>query len=462
MFGDVIRYDTINGIWGFFKDGVWKFNCSKDSALYPFTAKVADFIENNRPKINHIRNSDGGISLDPASPNVNAETAKLGESLAQQWQKRKTQSAAIDLLKGVEDILIEQSDLDNFPMLLNVKNGTIDLETGKFYPHNPKQLLTKQANVIYDPTAKAPAFENFMQQILPDEQTRAAMLRYLGYCLTGLVNEEKIIFAYGKGGNGKGTLFGTIQYLLGDYATSFKIEYLLKKKFGNNPDAASPEIAKLNGARFAVVSESKDVRQFDTATLKDLTGGDRITARAMYQSPIIFLPTHKFILQGNNLPTPENINDLGFLRRFYIVKFEQDFSKNPNQHLKEELLEADSLSGILNILLAECLKWQKEGLIISEAMKAAKTEYRADNDFISNFITDNCELDSEGVISRKEFLTRLREEYHISRLQYKDKDLVEMITAIDGITLGKKYQNHAESFLGVKWNESEKAAPPNM
>lgn len=469
LFGEFLHYVYDLDHWYYYQDGIWKKAGSKNSLLYPIWSAIVKRFSACRPKFNYTRNSSGGLSLDNSKPQANnLEEAGSSDKIDKKIQERKTAANAIEMLIGAAGISIESKYFDKNPMLLNVKNGVIDLETGKFFPHNPNQLFTKQCNVVYNPAARAPLFEQFMKEILPDEETRASMLRYFGYCLTGLVNEESVYFAFGKGGNGKGTLFGTIQYLLGDYATSYKMENLLKRKFGNNPEAASPEKAKLNGARFAVASESKDVRQFDTAELKDLTGGDFITARAMYQSPVTFKPTFKLMLQGNVLPTPENIRDEGFLRRIEVIKFEQNFTKNPNKHLKEDLISDESLSGILNILIAECVKWYeqikqgKSGLIISAAMKAAKAEYISDNDFIANFIAENCELDSAGFILRKEFLKRLREETKTSPFQYKDKELVEMITAIDGITEKSEYEGRAKCFCGVKWLESENGEPLNM
>ena len=438
MCGDEIRWDLDSENWFLYEEGVWKPRGNSNSVLLPYTRRVVDFVENR------------------CKQSQNSFEVSAGKNLSKKWKKRKTQFNAIELLKGIDEILITQKDLDKNPMLLNVKNGVVDLETGKLMQAAPELLLSKQANAAYIKDAPAPLFENFMQQILPDAETRETMLCYLGYCLTGLTVEEKVFFAYGKGGNGKGTLLGTIQTLLGDYATSFKIGVLLKQKYGVNPDAASPEIAKLKGVRFAVVSESKDVKQFDTATLKDLTGGDIITARAMYQSPISFKPSHKFALQGNNLPAPENISDEGFLRRFYVIKFLERFIGDAaNLNLKAELVSADSLNGILSLLVKQCLKWQKEGLIISEAMKAAKEEYIDENNFVAEFIADNCEIVPDGVILRKDFLKRLKEEKKFSQLQYQDKQLVEMITAIDGITYGKtKNKKKDNAFFGVKWLDS--------
>ena len=437
MCGDEIRWDLDSQNWLLYENGVWKPRGNSNSVILPYTRRVSDFIENKYQQAKNL------------------VAVSIGEKLNKKWKKRKTQFNAIELLKGIDRILITQADLDKNPMLLNVKNGVVDLESGKLYPAAPELLLTKQCNAAFNPAAPAPLFEEFMKQILPEEETRAAMLRYLGYCLTGLTVEEKVFFAYGKGGNGKGTLLGTIQHLLGDYATSFKIGVLLKQKYGVNPDAASPEIAKLKGVRFAVVSESKDVKQFDTAVLKDLTGGDMTTARAMYQQPITFKPSHKFALQGNNLPAPENISDEGFLRRFYIIKFLESFiGSAANLNLKAELVTADSLNGILALLVRACLAWQREGLIISAAMQAAKKEYIEENDFVAEFISDNCEFVSNAYIPRKEFLNRLKEDKKFSRAQYKDKQLVEMITAIEGITEKPIRDKGKVAFFGVKWLDS--------
>ena len=437
MCGNEIRWDLDSENWFLYEGGVWRPHGNSNSVLLPYTRRVSDFIKS------HYQQSKNSVAV------------SLGENLYRKWKKRKTQFNAIELLKGIRSILITQADLDKNPMLLNCKNGVVDLETGKLMQAAPELLLTKQCNAAYIPNAPAPLFESFMQQILPDEETREAVLRYLGYCLTALTVEEKVFFAYGTGGNGKGSLLGTIQTLLGDYSTAFKIGVLLKQKYGVNPDAASPEIAKLNRVRIAIVSESKDVRKFDTATLKDLTGGDIITARAMYQQPISFNPTHKFFLQGNNLPSPENINDTGFLRRFYIIKFLQKFTEEAaNLHLKADLVTADSLNGILALLVKYCLKWQREGLLISSDMKAAKAEYIDENNFVAEFISDNCELVQGAYIKRKDFISRLREEKHISDKQYKDKDLVSMIAAIDGITYDKTAdKNKSNAFFGVKWIE---------
>ncbi len=457
MYGDTIRYNTETSYWGFFKNGVWTFPTANNSALYPYTRKLADFIAQNRPKNKIVQNADGSVSADESQKPVTPEKVEIGEKLADKWRQAKTQRNAIELLKGVTQIHITQKDLDTHNFLLNVKNGVLDLETGILYPAAPDLLFTKQANVIYNPNADAPIFENFIRQILPDEQTRAAVLRWLGYCLTGSVREEKFLFVHGKGGNGKGTLFKTVQHMLNDYATSFKIDTVLKQKFPKDGDAATPEIAKLCGARLAVAPEIPPGREIDTALVKNLSGGDIITARRLHSNSFNFYPTHKFVFEGNDLPRAENVRDVGFLRRFQVVDFTEQFDgKNADPLLKDKLTTADELSGVLNILLRECLEWQKNGLIVSDAMEVTRTSYLAENDFIVNFINDNCIYNSQKSIPRKAFLDRLKKEYP-QAYKFTNTKLVDMVCSVDGVTSFLDGHTHKNVFKGIAWADEDQS-----
>ena len=321
--------------------------------------------------------------------------------------------------------------------------------------------MTKQANVIYDPTAKAPAFENFMQQIIPNDQTRAAVLRFLGYCLTGKVIEHKVLFVEGEGGNGKGTLFGTIAELLGTYADTFDIEVILRQKSSRDANNASPEIAKLNGLRFVYTPEIPAGREFDLAVLKRLTGGDKLNARPLFGKPFTFKPQFKLICSGQYFPKIENPNDAGFKRRFLPVYFNQTFDdSNADLQLKERLTQPAELSGILNILLVHCRQWQERGLFLSEDMQREKQEYLKENDFIREFIEENCELGAEYFVTRKAFLEQLKKEYY-QAVRLGDQKLTKMIQKIDGISYckssGSSTNKGARIFKGIKLTNTDGA-----
>jgi P4 family phage/plasmid primase-like protien len=455
-YGNIIRYCFDSAEWYIFANNIWQCLGNKDDALFPLACKVAEIIEDNRPKAHYIKGDDGSMAIDLSKPQSPMEEIKIGEGLSSMWQKTKTKNNAIKELRGITKVLVRKANFDNNPMLLNLKNGYLDLKDGKFYPPDPNKLFTKQCNALYNPSATAPVFEKFIREIIPDEATRAAVLRFLGYCLTGKISEEKFLFVYGEGGNGKGTLFKTIQYLLGSYSTSFNIEAVLKQRVPKDGNAASPEFAKLCGVRLALAPEIPPGKELDATIIKNLTGGDIITARPLYGHPFDFEPTHKFIFSGNNEPKAENVRETGFLRRFRLVEFRKTFDETKADiHLKDKLKTTDELSGILNILLQECLEWQKlsskgeSGLIDSEDMQTTRAEYLAENDFVANFVDEFCVIDKDKSILRKDLLNRLKVEYPKAKI-FSDKKLTEMLLKTNGIFYNPRTgKNHMATFFGI-------------
>ncbi len=100
--------------------------------------------------------------------------------------------------------------LDAYPWLLNASNGTVNLKTGELLEHDRDDLITKLAQVEYDPAAKAPIWEVFLEQILPDSSVREFVRRLAGYSLTGSTREHVLPILYGSGANGKSTFLNTL------------------------------------------------------------------------------------------------------------------------------------------------------------------------------------------------------------------------------------------------------------
>ena len=150
------------------------------------------------------------------------------------------------------------------------------------------------------------------------------------------------------------------------------------------------------------------------------------------------------------MPRPENVRDVGFLRRFQVVDFTEQFTDNADPTLKDKLTTKEELSGILNILLRECLAWQSEGLISSSAMDTTRNEYLAENDFITNFINDNCIFDINKNIAGKDFIERLKKEYP-QAYKFTNKKLADMICSIKNISNVRGGKNHINYFKGVAW-----------
>lgn len=302
----------------------------------------------------------------------------------------------IELVRAEPGLAILPSQFDPDPWLLNVSNGTIDLETGKLRPHNPAHRCTKIASVAFDPAAKCPKFEKFLGQVLRDEDTVAFVRRFVGYCLTGSTAEQVLLFCYGLGANGKTVLVETIQALLGDYAVTAPTSLLMAKYFEQHPCDRMP----LRGARMAVFSEVPSGRRLDEATTKALTGGDRITARGMRENLTTWKPTHKILISGNYKPDIRGMDE-GIWRRILLLPFGKVIPKGRRDRRLTEKLRAE-LPGILAWAVRGCLTWQRDGLGASARIEAATEEYRLESDRLGPFLEEHCKDSSDGVVTRTE------------------------------------------------------------
>lgn len=447
FYGDKIRFLTDSHKWYTYHKNIWIDGGKENSAILPFARDLAFTI----------------------SANVDEkDETDTEEKLAKMWQKRKTYANAIEILKGTDEILITEQDLNTHLNLLNCKNCVVDLETGKSYPHDSKLLMTQCINAEYRAGYRNERVDKFLSEILPDEETLQALLRFLGYCLTGDISEEKALFIHGRGGNGKSVTTKTLLNLFADYACGFPIESILTQPYTKDADAATPAFNKLQWRRLAVAEEIPAGRKLDYAKFKILTGGDALPIRKMYQEGTeIKNPVHKMIFSGNHLPELDDAHDAGILRRWLQIRFEQDFTKNPDTTLKKFLQTNDALSALLNILVENAVAWYKDGLLISEKMEKNKTAYFAANDFIAEFISEYCERNNSACVSRQEFLKRLKTEYPNETRGKSDQELTSVIVKVDGIRYkrgtGGRYKFFGVSFReGYQENLGDDFLPPDL
>jgi len=278
--------------------------------------------------------------------------------------------------------LPEQLDAD--PWLFNVKNGTIDLKTGTLRPHDRGALITKIAPVTYDPTATCPAFDAFLARILPSENLRRFVQRSIGHSLSGDTREDVIFINFGGGNNGKTTLMQTMQALLGDYAMQTPTETLMVKRGEGVPN----DVAALKGARLVAAAEAEEGKRLAESLIKQLTGGDRISARFMRAEWFSFEPTFKIWLSTNHKPIIRG-TDKGIWRRVRLIPFAVTIPDTERDAALPEKLHTE-LPGILNWGLAGCRDWVRNGLGMPEEVKQATASYREEMDILGSWIRDCC------------------------------------------------------------------------
>ena len=293
----------------------------------------------------------------------------------------------VSLVRSEPGILASITDFDTDPLLFNVSNGTLDLRTGEVGPHTRGDLITRVVDIAFDRDAACPRWLSFLERISGQEAELPGYLqRVVGYLLTGSTTEQVLHFLYGLGANGKSVFCEIVADLLGQYAIIVSPELVMAKRHQGIPN----DVARLRGARAALMNETSQGARFDEAKLKDLTGGDTLTGRFLHREYFDFMPTHKLLIRGNHKPSITG-TDEGIWRRLRLVPFTVSI---PAEEQDRQLLTKlrSELPGILAWAVRGCLEWQRRGLLPPECVRAAGNEYRAEADTLGRFIEESCEL----------------------------------------------------------------------
>jgi len=264
---------------------------------------------------------------------------------------------------------------------------TIELKTGLDRPPRREDYCTKIAGCAVAPEGTpCPLWLEFLERVTGGGTRSTELIgflqRFLGYCLTGHVHEHVLVFMFGTGGNGKGVFMSTVAGIFGDYAITAPMEMFLETHNDRHPT----EIAKLMGARLVVAQETQKGRRWDEAKIKNLTGGDVLTARFMRQDFFDFMPTHKLMIAGNHKPSLRNVDE-AIRRRFLLVPFTVTIPENEKDKLLAEKLKAE-WPAILRWMVEGQLAWRKDGLQVPAAVRQATDEYFADQDTLSQWIDE--------------------------------------------------------------------------
>jgi putative DNA primase/helicase len=308
------------------------------------------------------------------------------------WAVASESAMRIDaMIKSARPYLTKAPNIfDTHAHLLNVTNGTVNLQTMKMAKHDPAQFLTKIVDVEYDEHASmSPRWAKFLRTIFDnDNELEGYVQRAVGYTLTGHTDEHCLFFCYGDGANGKSTFMKALEIISGEFSTTASIEALLEKR--NDGDNATPTVAGLVGMRLATAQEMPDGKRFDESLIKSITGGDTISARVLYGSIFKFVPTHTLWLTGNHKPRITG-TDAGIWRRIRIVPFIANIPEDQRRDSREIAKEFhEDASAILQWAVLGAYLWYKNGLGSCEAVDRATTEYRGEEDIVARFIQTMC------------------------------------------------------------------------
>jgi putative DNA primase/helicase len=302
--------------------------------------------------------------------------------------------AMVSLAASEEAVVMRVQRLDADSWLFNVQNGTINLKTGELRPHRREDLITKLAPVVHDPEARSKRWEAFLRRVTDnDTELQAFIQRLAGYTITGRTDEEILAFPHGPGATGKSTAVEAIKAVLGDYGATADFETFLARR---GDAGVRNDIARLAGARMVVSVEVDDGKRLAEGLIKQLTGGDTVTARYLYAQAFEFAPQFTLWLVANARPRV-HADDDALWRRILQIPFTVVIpTAERDPELKRALrTEPAEQTAILAWLVQGCLEWQRRGLDVPDRVRDYTAEYRAENDPLAEWITDECDLNAD-------------------------------------------------------------------
>lgn len=285
---------------------------------------------------------------------------------------------------------------DNDKYLLNVDNGTIDLRTGELRPRKREDYITNVLPTKYEPDATCELWDKFIHKCTGGDAELAGYLqRAVGYSLTGDTRTQLFFFLYGLGNNGKSVFTKTIRKILGTLAARVSTElFMVKDKAASG--GPKEGLANLRGKRMIIAPEVEEGKQLATSLIKDLTGGESVTADRKYGHEVEFLPECKLWLVGNHKPIIKDTT-ISTWRRVKLIPFTVTI---PAEEIDEQLAQKlePEYPGILAWMVKGCLIWYAGGLRDVEAITTATTDYKATQDVLHDYLGERCLFKkSEGI-----------------------------------------------------------------
>ena len=286
------------------------------------------------------------------------------------------------------------------PKLMGTESRIFNIDTRVTSDNQPEHLINLKSRFAYDEDATCPRWEEFISEITQGDKGIMKFLQLIaGYSLLGGNPEQMFIVLNGNGSNGKSTFISTLEYIMGDYATTTNPTTLTKPTYGRSAGAAAPDLLRLFQKRLVLCNEWEDNTYLNESLIKSLTGGsDPVSVRGLYANTYLsYVPEYLIMLATNHIPKIAGMDD-GIWRRLIIIPFNVNFDAPENKKLKDDQLgnhfKHTEASGIF--------KWMVDGYHMSlqdkvtnqvpQVMLDLKEEYKQEMDTVGQFLMECCVL----------------------------------------------------------------------
>jgi len=287
-------------------------------------------------------------------------------------------------------------DRDGQDCLLNVLNGTLDLQSGILRPHDRGDLFTAVTDVEFtDPEPDAvQVWDAFVTRLFPDPKERELVQTFAGYCLSGLTMDHHFLMLIGEPNSGKSTFLNALVGVLGSHAVQFSPRTILA-----GPHGHETELMAFRGRRLAWCAELPRNAAIDTAIVNGLTGDATITGRYMRQDFVTYRRTSKMLLAGNHRPRFGDTCGDGLTRRLMMIEAREIPEDQREQMLGERLATPAVKAAILSWAVKGFRMFVANGnrLVLPKSVQDRNAEAFAEDDSLSDFLAE-CVEDAPGAV----------------------------------------------------------------
>jgi len=402
-----------NNIWFEFKEHRWvQIECANTLRLL-IPTKFRNFIKGEAGKINKLMEMLSSNEVDKLKKlsSICQRLSEIGARLGRTNDQKNIMTQLQFIL--FEEKFFEKLDTKN---VLCCKNGVIDFTTKTFraglktdycskttginYIENDADLIEKDYNALVV----------FLEKIFPFEDQRIFMFQHLASVIIGDCKNQQMFHYYGYGSNGKSMITKLMAKMLGEYAGTIPTTLICQKR--GKIGSCSPEVAGLKGLKYAVLQEPTKGDTINEGIMKELTGCDLISGRALYQDTVSFYPTFTVVSALNHF---YNINttDHGTWRRQQVIKFYssfldtngKDYDANNELHFPLDKNVADQFDRFKEPFLQFLVQtaFQTNGDIeICSMVENDTLNYRYSQDRIGKFILENIIEDDKATITKSQ------------------------------------------------------------
>ena len=354
MFGEDILYCPQNKTWYIWDGNRWKSD--KVGKIYDFARQVVDYLYS------------------------------LGEDyriFAQYSDGVRGYNNMVKQASRFPDLAVDISELDADPMKMAFDGVTIDFRTCKVLVPDRSNKITLLAGCKFDPDASGGRWQQFIEEVFPNEEVRDYVQRCVGYGISGDMSEKCFFYgddATGDGDNGKSVLLNVIRTMCGEYGHHANISTFMRKRQASE---IRDDLVNLRGTRFITAGEPNENAVLDMEVLKPWTGRDPIRARAPFQNEIQYNPQGTIWIVGNNRPLITETT-MAAWDRFKVIPFFVSFKGRIDNKLQDKLV--GELPIVLNWALEGYKKYKEHGLTRPKIVEEVFRDYKQSCNSLESFI----------------------------------------------------------------------------